>query len=365
MLLAGVGPALLSACGSDDDTKAVVSKASGRIDFISWEGYDAPDAMAKFKQAHDITMKATYMGSHDEIQTKILAAKGKTSFDLITYAQDYAALYKELKILTPLDEAKIPNLKNLFPFFSGDYRNYWLSRDGSRTGVPFNWGYIGLGYDTDAIEAPKSYMDLLDPRFKGKIGMTDDLTAVTQLSAKLVGVTVATMTEADYDKVKELLAKFIAQTKGVSATYGDLAARFSTGDIVASFACWPPVDQMVAKAGKKSVKTILSADEGGIGYCDSFAIPPAADNAEACYAWINKTLEPKTAAAIDNVLGTGTPVEGAVPMLDGPLQESYHYDDLDAFFEQAPMNALAPFESDQYVTWPQVVEGWQQLKATA
>ena len=96
-----------------------------------------------------------------------------------------------------------------------------------------------------------------------------------------------------------------------------------------------------------------------------FAIPPAADNAAASYAWINETLDPTTAAAIDNALGTGTPVESAVPMLDAPLQEGYHYDDLDAFFEQAPMNALAPFESDEYVTWPQVVEGWQQLKATA
>lgn len=362
LLVAGVAPALLAACGSSTQGASAVG---GRIDFMSWEGYDAPDAMAKFKQSNNITLKATYMGSHDEIQTKILAAKGQTSFDLITYAQDYAALYTELKIITPLDESKIPNLKNLFPFFAGNYRNYWVAADGTRTGVPFNWGYIGLGYDADAIEAPKSYMDLLDPRFKGKLGMTDDLTAVTQLSAKLVGVTVAHMTQTEYSKVKELLAKFIAQTKGISPTYGDLATRFASGDIVASFACWPPVDQMVAKAGKKSVKTILSEAEGGIGYCDSLAIPPAADNADASYAWINETLKPATAAAIDNKLGTGTPVEGAAPLLDPALRSDYHYDNLDAFFARAPMNALAPFKSDKYVTWPEVVEGWQKLKATA
>src|SRR3954453_7917091 len=179
------GP-LIAACGGDDSSGSAAAqgtpggKPSGRIDFMSWQGYDAPDAMAPFKKRTGITLKATYMGNHDEIQTKILAARGTKSLDMITYPQGYQPLYENLKILTPIDEDRLKNLGNLFDFFGGDYKNFWLTKDGTRIGVPFNWGYVAMSYDTAKIEQPATYDDLLDPKFKGKIGIPEDLIGVAQ-----------------------------------------------------------------------------------------------------------------------------------------------------------------------------------------
>ena len=87
-------------------------KASGAIDFMSWEGYDFPDVMKAWEKENGVEVHSTYMGSHDDIQAKILGGGGG-GLDMITYGSSYKKLYSKLKILTPIDESKIPNLKNL------------------------------------------------------------------------------------------------------------------------------------------------------------------------------------------------------------------------------------------------------------
>jgi putative spermidine/putrescine transport system substrate-binding protein/spermidine/putrescine transport system substrate-binding protein len=91
---------------------AEAPKASGVINMISWEGYDFPEQMKAWREGNQIEVQATYMGSHDDIQAKILGGGGE-GLDLITYGSSYKELYRELKILTPIDPEKIPNLANL------------------------------------------------------------------------------------------------------------------------------------------------------------------------------------------------------------------------------------------------------------
>ena len=86
---------------------AEVPKASGVINMMSWEGYDFPDQMKDWKDANKVEVQATYMGSHDDIQAKILGGGGE-GLDLITYGSSYKQLYRELKILQPIDQTRFP-----------------------------------------------------------------------------------------------------------------------------------------------------------------------------------------------------------------------------------------------------------------
>ena len=52
LLTIGATPALLAACGgSSNSGSAAAPKASGSIDYLSWEGYDIPDPMKAWKAA--------------------------------------------------------------------------------------------------------------------------------------------------------------------------------------------------------------------------------------------------------------------------------------------------------------------------
>ncbi len=139
----GAAPAILAACGGEEEAAApppaepaepaapppaepapppaepappaepppaTAPPASGPLDYLSWEGYDVPvEAMEAWKAENGVEIRASYIGNHDDIQGKI-ASGGAEGADLITYYQGYKPLYRELGILSPIDESKMPNL---------------------------------------------------------------------------------------------------------------------------------------------------------------------------------------------------------------------------------------------------------------
>ena len=148
---------------------AAVPAAGGTEDFLSWEGYDIPDQLKAWREKNGVEVKATYIANHDEIQAKLMAGGGSQGYDIITYYQGYRPLYTELEILEPLDDEKIPNLVNLLPYFASGDKEFWVDADGTRTGMPWTWGSIGITYDSAVVTTePTSWYELLDPKLEGQ-----------------------------------------------------------------------------------------------------------------------------------------------------------------------------------------------------
>jgi spermidine/putrescine-binding protein len=342
---------------------AEVPKASGSISMISWEGYDFPEQMKSWREANKVEVQATYMGSHDDIQAKILGGGGE-GLDLITYGSSYKELYRELKILTPIDAEKIPNLKNLLPFFASDVQNIWIEPDGTRTGVPADWGAVGISYDSAVIkDAPTSYDILFDPQFKGKVGIPDDPLGAYGQAARVLGLNSSRMTEDHFKTVTAWLKDLAKQTKGVSPSYGDVSTRFISGDIVLSFLGWAAYKSFGMKADKKTIETVWPENGGGLAFSNAWAIPPGADNTDTVYAWINETLKPDINAATATFLVGGVVVEGAEAKLDPTMADLYPYKDLEAFFTLAPLQQDPPVSSKEFVTRDRVLAAWQEVKS--
>lgn len=356
LVAAGWAPSLLAA---SPETPV----AGGVINFMSWEGYDFPEQMAAWKQAHGVEVQATYMGSHDDIQAKILGGGGE-GLDLITYGSSYKQLYRELKILTPIDEAKIPNLSNLLPFFGSNVQNIWVDADATRTGVPADWGAIGISYDSDVVkELPTSYDILFDPKYKGKVGMPDDPLGAYGQAAHVLGLDSSRMTEDDFKTVTSWLKDLAKQTKGISPSYGDVSTRFIAGDIVLSFMGWAAYKSFGTAAGKTTIETVWPQKGGGLSFSNAWAIPPGADNVDTVYAWINETLRPEINAASATFLVGGVVVAGAQQLLDPVTAALYPYDKLEEFFALAPLQQDPPLESTEFVTRERVLAAWQEVKS--
>lgn len=368
----GAAPAFLAACGDDDDEDSAgdagdggggVPKASGRVDYLSWEGYDLPDPLKAWKRKNNVEVKATYIGNHNDIQAK-LKAGGGGGFDVITYYQGYKPLYAQLEILEPLDEDKIPNLSGMLPYFGGDEGNFWVDDDGTRTGVPFTWGSFGITYDTEATSELPSWYDLLDPKLKGKVGMVDDFVGNWTLGARINGLKVDELDDAGYEKVRKLLLDLARQTRGVSASYGDLTTQLVNGDVVAAWTGWAAVNQFAKDAGKDTIKTSLPK-EGSSSFCDAYAIPPGADNQDTVYSWINEALDPAVNARAAEFLVGGVTVEGAIDELNRATASLYPYDRLDKLLEQAPLFNNPPVESDEFKTFEELQRAWEEIKSEA
>jgi putative spermidine/putrescine transport system substrate-binding protein/spermidine/putrescine transport system substrate-binding protein len=343
--------------------RAEVPKASGTMNMISWEGMDFPEQMKAWREANKVEVQATYMGSHDDIQAKILGGGGE-GLDLITYGSSYKQLYRELKILTPLDPEKIPNLKNLLPFFGSNVQNIWVEPDGTRTGVPADWGAVGISYDSSVIkDAPTSYDILFDAKFKGKVGIPDDPLGAYGQAARVLNLDSSRMTEDHFKTVTNWLKDLAKQTKGVSPSYGDVSTRFISGDIALSFLGWAAYKSFGAKAGKTTIETVWPKNGGGLAFSNAWAIPPGADNPDTVYSWINETLTPDINAATATFLVGGVVVSGAEAKLDPTMAALYPYKDLEAFFTLAPLQQDPPLESKEFVTRDRVLAAWQEVKS--
>jgi spermidine/putrescine transport system substrate-binding protein len=377
----GAAPSLLAACGGDDENggeatptggggtgQAQAPQATGRLDFFSWEGYDFPNkgvpTMAAWKKENGVTLKATYIGNHDDIQAKIKGGGGE-GIDLITYYQGYKPLYQTLEIITPLDPDKLPNLKNLFPFFASNEGNFWVDPDGTRTGVPMFWGSLGLNYDSSVLtSAPTTYDILFEPQYKGKIAVVDDPVGVYTHAGHILGFDAGQLTEDQFSQISDWLKRVTAQTKGISPSYGDASTRLVSGDAVLAWPGWAAVNQFAADAGKKTVKTVLPK-EGGYSFCDSYAIPPTSDNVDSALAWINEGLDPRVNAEAANYLVGGTTCAPSVEFLKPAIAKLYPYDKLDELVAKAPFYNNPPVKSDEFVTIDKVFAAWQDVKASA
>jgi spermidine/putrescine transport system substrate-binding protein len=374
-LTVGAGPGLLAACGDDDDSDQAASTtsdgpakapaASGRVDFLSWEGYDIPDPLKAWKQANDVTVKATYIGNHDEIQTKLKAGGAGAGYDIITYYQGYKPLYQELDILQPLDEQKLPNLKNLFPYFASKEGDFWVDADGTRTGVPWTWGSIGITIDGRRVKSmPTSWFDLLEPQFKGKVAIPDDPTGAWALAAHISGFDPSEVSKDDGEKVFDLLSQVAAQSTGISPSFGDATTKMTAGDADVCWQGWAAMNEFAAAEGVDSFETEVPK-EGSFSFCDAYALPSGADNADAALSWMNESLDPKVNADAAVILVGGVTVADAVPELPKNIASLYEYDKLDQLLERSPFYNNPPLESDQVVTFEEVQKRWQEIKAEA
>jgi spermidine/putrescine-binding protein len=383
----GAAPSILAACGGGSEAEtsgggattapaatgapaattgagaAPATELGGELSFLSWEGYDLPDIITPWLDENGITLTPTYLGDHNEIQAKLLASGGNAGFDIITYYQGYSDFYRQLEILSPLDEERIPNLSTMFPFFSSDVGNYWVDTEGVRTGVPWTWQLNGLAYDEAEVPALDSYRELLDSQYTGRVGIANDPIGGIQLVAQTLGYDYTEIPKDAVPELQDFLVQLFGQAKTVSPTFGDATSLIVAGDVFFVFPGWAAIQKFAADAGKDTVRTVIPTEGGGQLSTDAWAIPPGADNVDAAYGWINETLVPEIQAAAAESLVAGVVVEDAVPLLSPEAVAVLpYYDNLEESIS-SQLSGLPPQESDEYVTFQESIDIWTEAAA--
>ncbi|MFA5872378.1 MAG: extracellular solute-binding protein [Anaerolineales bacterium] len=354
----GLGSSLVGCGPRATPLPAVVG---GKLDFLSWEGYDLPTCMNGWQSAHDVTMSSSYIGDHSEIQAKLTTAQ-TSGYDLITYYQGYFDLYRdELKIIQPIDRSKISNFGKLYDIFRS--QKYWVDDKNQLWGVPFTWGAEGCNFNADKMDAPGSWRDLLKPEFKGKVGMVDDMNGAVIIAGRILGFgeQLPNLTPEQLAEVKALLLEIKSQARGIAPSFGDLTELLVSGEVIVTYPGWAAVNNWAQDRGVNIQHTIPA--EGGFAFIDAFAIPASSDNVETALEWINTAISPEVQACQAVNLSAGVVNPEAVPLLDAKTAALYDYNKINDVFKLAPVYSLPPRESTQYATYEQWLSMWEEVKA--
>jgi spermidine/putrescine transport system substrate-binding protein len=370
-LAAGGLPALLAACGGGTSTTPAGDSAgsdgvSGPIDFYSWQGYDLPiKAMKKWLKANDVTLKAGYVSTHDDITAKFTTGGGKGNYNLSTYEAGWGPLYIKLGIPSELDPSRVPNFEKVYPVFRTGAASKWFNVDGKRYGFPFTWGLQGINYESSKIRPPASYKDLLKPEFKNKFGVTDDSVTIVVIGARVLGFfrTDSLYTPDQLNQIMDFWREMKANARLIVPSYGNLADQLVAGEIVAGTPGWAAVNSFAADKGNDAVKHAIP-EEGAANFCDSYMIPAGSQETDSAYAFINQALSPEAQAQEAAFLVQAAVVPEAVDLMDPATKALYPYDRIDEILtDQAPLRAIPAEAPGEFTTYQDWSKAWEQVKA--
>jgi putative spermidine/putrescine transport system substrate-binding protein len=177
-------------------------------------------------------------------------------------------------LLEVLDESKVPNLKHVLPNLR------------SAAFVPHIYSAQVIVYNPETVkDPPKSFADLLDPLWNGKVGMVSGVAPWVLMGASLL----ETGTTTDFDKAKAFMLKLNANGLRLYPETDALAPAFKSGEIEVAV-IWLARSFMWHNAGFPVKGQFPS--EGAIVYVSGMVVPKNAPNKAAAFKYMNAMLEP-------------------------------------------------------------------------
>jgi spermidine/putrescine transport system substrate-binding protein len=362
VLVGGVGPGLLAACGDDEDDGAGTRDIGGDLRMLNWGGYEDKAVTASFRNKHGVTVKSSPIANNDEIFTK-LRAGALGSIDLASPNIAFVEALASADLVTEIDFSRIPNARNFMPHIKERIEDTKV--DGKSYAVPFLWGDGPMLYNAKFIKTPpQSWLDVQKPEYKNKVAMTDDGQANIITWAPVLGYDDPTrLTQEELDRVIDFLVELKrTQVRTFGGTWNDVADQMAAGDIwLVGSGGWEIVQAFAAEKGGRVEWTYPR--EGAMTWTDAWVIPKDAPNEATAYAWINAVLAPEAQAEFATKLVSATVSSKAVSLLDEKDRALYPYDDPQQLAELEP-SLLPPSDPPEGITtYNDWTKAWAKVQA--
>jgi len=287
--------------------------SNGVLKIFTWSEYMDEEQMPQnFEKATGIKVHLDMYESNEEMMAK-LQAGGLGQYDIIIPSDYIMPSLINLKLLTPLDQSKIPNMKNLGHKFTK------ISFDtGNKYSVGWQWGTVGLMYNKAKLKESdvKSWSILFDPaKNPGSFYLIDSVREMLGIALSYLGYDFNSADPKELLEATDLLIKTKKRDKCLGFKGGvggknDVISGVADAAIVYNGDAIQTVSKEPEKFG------FIVPKEGSEIWIDSMCIPAKAPNLDAAHKWINWVLDPEVGASLSNYNQYATPNDAAIPYLN-------------------------------------------------
>lgn len=255
---------------------------SKQLNLFVWTEYIPQETIDCFEQVYGIKVNRDEYSSNEDMYSKL--SKGSTSYDLVQPTDYIVALMVRQGLLEKLDKSKLPILATLDPNYLGlpfDPNNDYT--------LPYQAGVDAIVVNTEKMQTmPKSWNDLWNPEYAGRLVMLDDSRAVIGFTLLTLGYDPNTTDAGQLKEAEEKLAKLVPNVKLFDS---DSPKTALIGGDVDLGMTWTGE----AVSAQREVPTIefIYPTEGALLWQDNYAIPAGAPHPDAAYAWLNYTMQPE------------------------------------------------------------------------
>jgi spermidine/putrescine transport system substrate-binding protein len=267
-----------------------------------WSNYMPAEVLQGFEKEQSCRVEIPWnYSSNDELLAKLQSKA--SGFDLVVPSDLVLKLLWSQDLLEKIDHSKVPNLKNLDPYFrrrTADVKEEWS--------VPYTWGTVGIAWRADKVKGDiDSWGVFGTDRGGGNAFLLED--ARDAIAAALVfhGKSVNSVDPKDLAEAKATLLEWKDHMKGFT---GEVKDNLLSGEAWIIQAYNGDVAQaMKAQPGKFKFAV---PKEGGIRWVDNFVIPKGAPNKDLAHAFIDYILRPDVAAEVSRRIRYALPNKTAL-----------------------------------------------------
>ncbi|MEO5913873.1 MAG: spermidine/putrescine ABC transporter substrate-binding protein [Luteolibacter sp.] len=282
-------------------------KSSGgkkTLTVFTWADYLSENAKAGFEKAHGCTVVVDTFDSNEAMLAKL--ESGASGYDILVPSSYTVQVLQRKSMLTPLDHAKLPNLKNVDATYLAKAADSKMAFS-----VPYMTAPTCLSYLASKVADPVESWSMLDrPDLKGRITMLDDMREVLGAALKFLGHSLNSVVPAELAAARDVAIRWkknIAKFENEQYKTGIASGEFQ---LVQGYA-----GDLIQAAEENGDMRIFIPKEGSAFSCDDLCIPKDAKQPELAHAFIDYVTGPEVAAENMQWIGYRAPNSGAYAML--------------------------------------------------
>jgi len=298
-------------------------KPAGVLNFANWEDYIDVDSKGNSPSLKQFTKQTgikvnykTVINDNDPFLAKIipvLQAGQDTGYDLIVITNG-GSIERLIRLgyLTPLDHKYLPDFDA-----NADPQVKKLNYDpGNKYTCVWQSGFTGIAYNSKVVKTPPTtFSDLLNPAYKGKVGLFGNNQDMPCAALNSLGIDVDKATPTQWKQAADVVTK--ARDDGIIRSFYDQSYinALENGDTVITQA-WSG-DVFIASAPKSfggdgfpEMKFVFPK-EGPLYWHDNMAIPLHAQHPVDAITYMNYVYKPEVAGLMADFIWYVTPVPSA------------------------------------------------------
>jgi spermidine/putrescine-binding protein len=285
---------------------------SKELNLYAWSEYVPQQLLDNFSKQYGIKVNYDTYSSNEEMFAKLQA--GASGYDVVIPSDYTVVAMQKLRLLEPMDQAQVPNIRNVDPQFLDQYYD-----PGNKYTVPYMWGTTALAYSKANVPfEPKSWADLWDPAFKSKLVLLDDSREVPGMALQVLGYDKNSTNPDELEKAKQKLIEL--KPNILLFNSDDPETALITGEAWAGL-----VYNGNAALGYREDPDIqyICPTEGCGLWRDNLAIPAGAPHKDAALAFMNYVLDPVESVLITAEFPYSNPNKAALEYLKTKDAEAY------------------------------------------
>ena len=282
-----------------------IGKGEGFVDIVAWPGYiergetdKGYDWVTGFEKKTGCKVRVKTANTSDEM----VALMNEGGFDLVTASGDASLRLIAGGRVQEVNTALVPGYKTVDPRLQ---KAPWHYVNGKHYGVPYQWGYNVLAYNTNVFKSPPKSWDVVFKEMtlpdgksnKGRVQAFDGPIYIADAALYLMKAKpelgIKNPYELNEDQYKAALGLLREQRKLAARYWHDAFVQvddFKNEGVVASSSWGFQVNLL---QGEKQPIGSTVPVEGATGWADTTMIHANAPHPNCAYLWMEHSISPK------------------------------------------------------------------------